>query len=101
MYKPFEVKRLDTKKAEKLLAKKVKGFRVAASGALAIKGDVQTATDCIDLKQTEGRGYNITLKTLAKLTREARACGKMPVLVIEFLKCCPEIAKQWVLRPLK
>lgn len=79
---------------ERRIAKSFGGRVTPGSGALSIKGDVQTqgmnaplselaAGELIEAKTTSKTQVTIKLDWLQKLEAEARAAGKRPVLIIE------------------
>jgi len=82
-------------KQERRLAKETGGITTPGSGALWMKGDVQTrgSTDpfadlptgeVIEAKTTKHKQISLKLDWLTKVGREAAAVGKRPVLIIEF-----------------
>jgi hypothetical protein len=72
---------------EKPLAKELGGRVQLASGALPQarnKGDVKTDLLLVDSKCTDAASYKLCLKDLEKITREALAMNRIPVLAVQF-----------------
>lgn len=70
---------------ERLVAKKLGANTRPASGAIeGMKGDMFTDTHVIEHKSTKGDSLGVKFDWLAKITREARASNKMPLLAINF-----------------
>lgn len=72
---------------EKPLAKELGGRVQLASGALPQarnKGDVKTDLLLVDSKCTDAKSYNLRLKDIDKIIKEALAINKIPVMAIQF-----------------
>lgn len=83
-------------KTEKVLAKKLGGFRQPASGAIeGMKGDVVTKSYLYDSKETKHMSISLSYDMLQKLILEAYDADKDPVLVLtynEVKRGCKEFA---------
>lgn len=90
---------------EKALADKMKGRRQPGSGSASYaKGDVRTGGlyggYLIECKQTKHASIRVTAKWLAKITEEALAEGKEPMLHFELKGADHPAARQpWVAIP--
>lgn len=86
---------------ERRLAQEFGGRRTPASGALSIKGDVQTVDTLVEAKTTAKTQYTVRLKDLKKLEDQARGVGKRPLFVIELHNEAEVrlIHSEWVLLP--
>lgn len=74
------------RRSEDRLAKKLQGRQRPASGAMVgAKGDIDLGTALVEAKSTTADSMTIQLDWLAKITREARAEGKTPVLTVSFV----------------
>ncbi len=72
-------------KQEKMVAKKLNGFRTPASGAIpGFKGDVSTEKFLIECKMTVNKSLSIDTGWIKKICDEAWASGKEPRIVISF-----------------
>ena len=73
-----------SKRQESRLAKMLGGRRQPASGALDFaKGDVKTDLLLLEAKRTGKKSLGVKAEWLEKITREARAEGRIPALSIE------------------
>lgn len=99
--RPKKKQQRPDQRQEKRLAKEFGGRTTPASGALAIKGDVQTRGELIEAKTTAKTQYTLKLKDLRKLEEQARGAGKLPVFVIEISNESelPIVNREWVLLP--
>lgn len=72
-------------KQEKQTAERFRGFRVAASGAKDIKGDVRVKSIArIECKTTKNASFSVTLEMVRKIEEAAGQGGEAPVLLVEF-----------------
>jgi hypothetical protein len=81
-----------------MLAKKLNGRRVPASGAIdGMKGDVETDDFLLDSKHS-GKGSIVVSGTqLSKANKEARKQGKKPALILSMESLPFGTPKEWVL----
>ena len=68
---------------EKRLAKELKGYTTAASGAGRNKGDIDIRKFKIEVKRTDKQSLAIKKEWLLKIDEEAFGVGKEPALIIE------------------
>ena len=74
----------------------VDGKRHRGSGASRwSKSDASGERYQVECKQTGAESFRVTQEVLDKITREATACGKSPVLHVRFLKS----DEDWVVIP--
>lgn len=88
------------RKSEGRLAKKLQGRQRPASGAMVgAKGDIDLGAVLVEAKSTTADSMTIQLDWLAKITREARAEGKTPMLTVSFVDRAgrPRHFGDWVL----
>lgn len=86
--KPFGMADLygsgDWQAQERAIAQGCRGRRVAGSGAsLYARGDVTSAAFLYEAKMTDKASIRVTWEWLAKIAKQALACGKKPALVFE------------------
>ncbi len=86
---------------ERRLAQEFGGRTTPGSGSGSIKGDVTTDGEMIEAKTTSKTQFTLRLETLQKLTVEADAAGKRPVLVLQFDDDTPIYLthSEWVVVP--
>lgn len=83
---------------EKKLAKLFDGRRQPSSGAFpGLKGDVKADNLLIEAKYTERKSFTITQDILIKITKQALAYNKIPVVAIEFATMPLGTSKDWIL----
>lgn len=83
-------------KQENEAGKMVGGRRHRGSGSSRwSKSDASGKSFQVECKQTAATSFRITQEVLTKITREATACGKEPVVHVRFLKN----NEDWVLIP--
>jgi len=90
-----------SQRSERALAKRLAGTQTPASGALSIKGDVQTDDFVVELKETNGVEFRLRLADLVKVSREAFGVGKTPCLIVQWNAGAQGVSKRWILRPLE
>lgn len=100
----------DWRKQEKRVAEKLGGKTQPGSGAsMYAKGDVKQDNKenfslthfLIECKQTEKKSLSVKGEWLAKITREAMACGKEPALSIQIRGNDDTMCEQdWVAIPM-
>lgn len=74
--------------------------RTPASGALRIKGDLQSKHELIEAKTTSKTQYTLKLEDLKKLEDQAREAGKNPVFIINLDNASEDfMSNDWVLIP--
>ena len=78
---------------EKRLAKELKGYTTAASGAGRNKGDIDTKNFKIEVKRTDKQSLAIKKSWLLKIEEESYGVGKEPALIIEI------DGEEWVVIP--
>jgi Holliday junction resolvase len=86
-------------KQENRVAKEFGGKVTPGSGALAVKGDVQSNELHIECKTTSKTQYTLRLDTLSTLAHEASVSGKIPVLALELHNEAKGIDRNWVVIP--
>lgn len=96
----YETRKRKSMRSERKLAQRVGGWRTPASGALAIKGDVQTDALLIELKETDKAEFRLRLADLVKVSREAYGSGKEPAFVIQWNRVAQGVCARWILQPL-
>lgn len=92
----------EAQKREVKLAKELGGRATPNSGATdAAKGDISFDKYLLDDKFTNKPAYSVTVPTLSKITREAYAVGKDPLLSINIRKGIANgYPDTWILVPI-
>lgn len=94
-------RRKDSERQEKRCAASLGGKRRPASGAMEFrKGDVACRLILVECKRTQGRSLSLKAEWLDKISREALAEGKEPVLHVEIQGVSPLTPRDWALVPL-
>ena len=89
-------------RAERLAAKRLKARVIAGSGAVpGRKGDLELGGMLIESKATTKVSLGVKLQWLRKITREALAVSKQPILMIQFVNENGGIVREgsWVCMP--
>lgn len=89
-------------KAEKKTAKRLGGVTRPGSGAVeGAKGDILVATYLLENKSTERASLSLKRAWLEKISREARAEGRIPGLSLQFVNKMgyPLQYGRWVMIP--
>ena len=72
-------------KQEASWAARLKGERVAASGAREVKGDVRVKRVLrLEAKTTKNKSFSVTLDMVQKIEAAAISGGELPAIVVEF-----------------
>jgi len=92
----------EARKREVNLAKELGGRATPNSGATdGAKGDISFGKYLLDDKFTSKPAYSVTVPTLSKITREAYAVGKYPLLSINIRKGITKgYPDTWILVPI-
>ena len=89
-------------KSEQKTAKRLGGRTRPGSGAVeGAKGDIVLPDYLIENKSTEHASMSLKLGWLDKISREARECGKIPALSIQFVDKAGNSKQhaRWVMMP--
>lgn len=85
--KPKSKNKSVSQKQEKVIAERVGGRVQPGSGSPRNplkKGDVSTPFMLLEAKWTRKKTYKLSIEELAKIQRESRGVGKIPIFVVGF-----------------
>jgi hypothetical protein len=76
------------------------GYGSGRSKSADKKSDVQTEEYMIEAKSTAKKSFTLSQGILTKITREAMAVNKLPLVVLEFDgPCAVTFSRKWVVVP--